>query len=74
MKVQVSCNIIPQIEGDFHGTRVIGQLAVVIAINTVCFRAMRINKSMQRLHLVIALQLAADIGKVQRNIIYIYTV
>ena len=30
---------------------------------------MGINKFMQRLHLVVALQLAADIGKVQRNIV-----
>ena len=30
---------------------------------------MRINKSMQRLHLVISLQLTTDIGKVQRNIV-----
>ena len=30
---------------------------------------MRINKSMQRLYLFISLQLAADIGKVQSNIV-----
>ena len=30
---------------------------------------MRINKSMQRLYLVISLQLTTDIGKVQRNIV-----
>ena len=74
VKVQISFNainsiiIIPKIESDFHGTLLICQLTVV-AINASCFCCMRINKSMQRLHLVISFQLTADIGKVQRNIV-----
>ena len=50
---------------------IICQLTVIAAINAGCFCRMRINKFMQRLHLIITRQLATDIGKVQGNIVYI---